>query len=260
MRPCFRRSSRLATLSNELLPPWPFKKTSRFAAVVATHRPMSSSTASRVGADNHTVPGDHACSFDFVNCSVGNSHTSSSSPTSATAASATAVATRESVLNGRCGPCCSMAPSGWTMMLRSVRRLAISGPDRFGKYRSVEVTRARYPAPSTARVGQNGRVPTADYDAMVIGAGHNGLVCAAYLARAGLRTLLVEARGSVGGTASSAAFGGGTVNICNCDHLNCRTTPSIAELCLGDHGLSYRDIDPAQRNMSWEDGPWSMFH
>ena len=33
-----------------------------------------------------------------------------------------------------------------------------------------------------------------DYDAIVIGAGHNGLVCAAYLAKAGMRTLLVEAR------------------------------------------------------------------
>src|SRR3954451_19406200 len=260
MRPCFRRSSRLATLSNELLPPWPFKKTRRLAAVVATHRPMSSSTAKSVVADSHTVPGDHACSLDLVNCSVGNSHTSSSSPTSATAASATAVATRESVLSGRCGPCCSMAPSGWTMMLRSVSRRATSGPERLGKYRSVEVTRARYPAPSTALVGQNEPVPTADYDAMVIGAGHNGLVCAVYLARAGLRTLLVEARSSVGGTASSEAFGGGTVNICNCDHLTFRTTPIIDELCLADHGLRYLDIDPAQRNMSWEDGPWSMFH
>src|SRR4051812_22993063 len=222
---------------------------------------MSSRTASSVVADSQTVPGDHACSFDFVNCSVGNSHTSSSSPTCATAASATAVATRESVLNGRGGACCSIAPRGWTMMLRSLRRPAISGPDRLGKYRSVEVTRARYPAPSTARVGQNGRVPTADYDAMVIGAGHNGLVCAAYLARAGLRTLLVEARSSVGGTASSESFGGGTVNICNCDHITFRTTPIIDELGLADHGLRYLDVDPAQLNTSWDDArPWSTYY
>ncbi len=100
-----------------------------------------------------------------------------------------------------------------------------------------------------------------DYDAMVIGAGHNGLVCAAYLARAGLRTLLVEARSSVGGTASSEVFAGGTVNICNCDHITFRTTPVMEELGLADHGLRYIDIDPAQHNMSWDGGPpWTIYH
>ncbi|MGZ7023297.1 MAG: phytoene desaturase family protein [Ilumatobacteraceae bacterium] len=98
-----------------------------------------------------------------------------------------------------------------------------------------------------------------DYDAMVVGAGHNGLVCAAYLAKAGLRTLLVEARSSVGGTASSEPFAGGTVNICNCDHITFRTTPVIDELGLADFGLRYIDIDPAQRNMVWEGGPsWTI--
>lgn len=37
------------------------------------------------------------------------------------------------------------------------------------------------------------------YDAIVVGAGHNGLVCGAYLARAGLRTLILERRPIVGG-------------------------------------------------------------
>jgi beta-carotene ketolase (CrtO type) len=110
-------------------------------------------------------------------------------------------------------------------------------------------------------LGQNDEVTAPDYDAMVIGAGHNGLVCAAYLAKAGLRTLLVEARASVGGTASSESFGGGTVNICNCDHITFRTTPVIEELALADHGLRYIDIDPAQRNMAWDGGPaWTIFH
>jgi phytoene dehydrogenase-like protein len=39
------------------------------------------------------------------------------------------------------------------------------------------------------------------YDAIIIGAGHNGLVCANYLARAGLKVLVLERRGVVGGAA-----------------------------------------------------------
>src|SRR5688572_16982826 len=40
-----------------------------------------------------------------------------------------------------------------------------------------------------------------DYDAIVIGGGHNGLVNGAYLAKAGLRTLILERRNVVGGAA-----------------------------------------------------------
>lgn len=41
------------------------------------------------------------------------------------------------------------------------------------------------------------------YDAVVIGAGHNGLTCACYLARAGIRVLVVEAKSTIGGMTSS---------------------------------------------------------
>ena len=41
------------------------------------------------------------------------------------------------------------------------------------------------------------------YDALIVGAGHNGLTCACYLAGAGLRVAMVERRGVVGGAADA---------------------------------------------------------
>jgi len=92
-----------------------------------------------------------------------------------------------------------------------------------------------------------------NYDSIIIGGGHNGLVCAAYLAKSGQRVLVIEARSEVGGTASSEEFSGVTVNICNCDHLTFRTTGVSEELDLAKHGLKYLDVDPTQLATSWDD-------
>ena len=76
-------------------------------------------------------------------------------------------------------------------------------------------------------------------DAIVVGGGHNGLIAAAYLARAGLQTILVEARSEVGGCASTVTDLGARFNICNCDHSMIRAMPLLDELDLKDHGLTY---------------------
>ncbi|MGB1650355.1 MAG: FAD-dependent oxidoreductase, partial [Acidimicrobiales bacterium] len=78
-----------------------------------------------------------------------------------------------------------------------------------------------------------------DAEAIVIGGGHNGLICAAYLAKAGVTTILVEARDSVGGCASTVADMGARFNICACDHSLIRAMPLIDELNLSSHGLDY---------------------
>jgi phytoene dehydrogenase-like protein len=100
-----------------------------------------------------------------------------------------------------------------------------------------------------------------NYGAIVVGAGHNGLICAAYLAKAGIRTMVVEARSSVGGCASTeVAVGGAAVNICNCDHAMIRSTPIAEELNLSNHGLRYLDVDPTYAYQHWDGGDaWFLF-
>jgi phytoene dehydrogenase-like protein len=99
------------------------------------------------------------------------------------------------------------------------------------------------------------------HDVIIVGAGHNGLVCAAYLARAGLDVLVLEARSSVGGCASTVeALEGVRVNVCNCDHSLVLATPIPEELNLAGFGLRYREVDPTQLSIGWDgEPPWFLF-
>jgi phytoene dehydrogenase-like protein len=75
------------------------------------------------------------------------------------------------------------------------------------------------------------------YDAVLVGGGHNGLVCAAYLARSRRRVLLLEAAGRVGGAAVTREFAPG-FRVSACAHLLHLMAPAlIRELDLEAQGL-----------------------
>jgi phytoene dehydrogenase-like protein len=76
------------------------------------------------------------------------------------------------------------------------------------------------------------------YDAVVIGAGHNGLVCAAYLARAGLSVCIVERRDIVGGAAVTEEFHPGFRNSTASYTVSLLDPQVIRDLRLADHGLA----------------------
>ncbi|HEV7637051.1 MAG TPA: NAD(P)/FAD-dependent oxidoreductase [Bradyrhizobium sp.] len=76
-----------------------------------------------------------------------------------------------------------------------------------------------------------------DTDAVIIGAGHNGLTCAAYLAMAGLRVRVVERRKVVGGAAVTEEFHPGFRNSVAAYTVSLLNPQIIADLKLHDHGL-----------------------
>jgi phytoene dehydrogenase-like protein len=76
-----------------------------------------------------------------------------------------------------------------------------------------------------------------DSDAIIIGGGHNGLVCAAYLAAAGLKVCVLERRGVVGGAAVTEAFHPGFRNSVASYTVSLLNPKVIADLQLARHGL-----------------------
>ena len=87
------------------------------------------------------------------------------------------------------------------------------------------------------------------YDVVIIGAGHNGLVCAAYLLKAGYSVLLLEKRSVPGGAATTEEVmpdraPGFKFNLCAIDHEFIHLGPVVEELELTQYGLEYLFCDP----------------
>ncbi len=100
-----------------------------------------------------------------------------------------------------------------------------------------------------------------DADVIIVGGGHNGLICGAYLARSGVDALVLESRSTVGGCSSTVSDLGTRFNICSCEHSMIRSMDVIDELDLVGHGLHYLEADAVNINV-FHDGsePWVQFH
>lgn len=96
-------------------------------------------------------------------------------------------------------------------------------------------------------------------DAVVIGAGPNGLAAAVVLARAGRKVVVFEARESIGGGASSAelTLPGFTHDICSAVHPLAAASPFFETLPLAAHGLHWVE-SPAAVAHPFDDGPAAL--
>ncbi len=85
---------------------------------------------------------------------------------------------------------------------------------------------------------------SASFDTVVIGAGHNGLVAAAYLAKAGQRVLVLERRDVVGGAAATEALFPGLRVDSGAHRIGGLSRQVVADLGLNDHGFETVPADP----------------
>ena len=98
-----------------------------------------------------------------------------------------------------------------------------------------------------------------DYDAIVVGGGHNGLTAGAYLARAGLRVCVVERRDILGGACVTEEVWPGH-RISRASYVVSLLQPKVVEdLRLKDFGYEVHPLDPAYAAIDG-DGRVMFFH
>ena len=123
----------------------------------------------------------------------------------------------------------------------------------------MESSSATSRAPSTP---VNGRAPGASgggtWDAIVVGGGHNGLTTGAYLAKAGLKTLILERRHILGGACVTEEVWPGA-RVSRASYVVSMLQPKVvSELELKRYGYEAHPLDPAYAAMT-PDGP-IIFH
>ena len=140
------------------------------------------------------------------------------------------------------------------MLLRGARTGLVPPPRRRGTLLQTVVVAASLvsmaqSAPETPYEVAPESLP-AEADVVVVGAGHNSLVCAGYLARAGLEVLVLEANPTPGGNTRTEelTLAGFAHDSCSSAHVLIQNNPLIRDDELGlvaDHGLEYLATDPA---------------
>jgi beta-carotene ketolase (CrtO type) len=107
-------------------------------------------------------------------------------------------------------------------------------------------------------------VPDSTFDFVVAGAGHNSLITAAYLSKAGFSVLVLEGRPTIGGGCKTAevCMPGFKEDLCSSVHGFIQSNPVLSknELNLFDYGLEYIDPDPIMHTSFADRASITMWH